>query len=62
MRLLSLYHAAAGEAASTAGYLAQSLDQTVFMSRKVIPLDPWWDKLRGQPEFEALMKESEAKQ
>jgi tetratricopeptide (TPR) repeat protein len=57
LRLLALYYGAAGDAAKAAPYLAASIDRGVFMSRKVVRLDPWWDKLRGQPEFEALLKE-----
>ena len=49
-----------GDAKNSVAYLKGNVDQTVFSSRKVIPLDPWWDKVRGQPEFEALLKEREA--
>ncbi len=60
-RLLALYYAALGDAARAVPYLRSKLDENVFTSRKVIPLDPSWDKLRGQPEFEALLKEPEAR-
>ena len=59
-RLLALFYAAMGDAKNSVAYLKGNVDQTVFSSRKVIPLDPWWDKVRGQPEFEALLKEREA--
>ncbi len=62
VRLLALYYAALGDAARAVPYLRSRLDENVFTSRKVIPLDPAWDKLRGQPEFEALLKEPRAKQ
>ena len=56
-RLLARYYAALGDATKAALYLPQVIDQTPFTSRKVMPLDPWWDKIRGAPEFEALLKE-----
>ncbi len=55
--LLARYYAALGDTAKAMPYLAQEIDQNLFTTRKVIPLDPWWDKLRGQAEFEALLKE-----
>jgi len=58
--LLARYYAALGDAAKAAPYLIQEIDRNVFTSRKIISLDPWWDKLRGQPEFEALLKEASA--
>ena len=60
-RMLALYYAALGDAARAVPYLRSRLDENVFTSRKVIPLDPSWDKLRGQPEFEALLKEPAAR-
>jgi tetratricopeptide (TPR) repeat protein len=60
--LLARYYAALGDAAKAAPYLAQDIDRNVFTTRKVVPLDPWWDKLRGQPEFEALLKEPASRQ
>ena len=60
-RLLALYYAALGDAARAVPYLRASVDGNVFTSRKVIPLDPSWEKIRGQPEFEALLKEEAKK-
>ncbi len=60
-RTLALFYAAMGDAKKTVPYLAAEIDQSVFTSRKVIPLDPWWDKIRHQPEFEAMLKAAEAK-
>jgi tetratricopeptide (TPR) repeat protein len=60
-RLLALYYGAAGDAVRAAAYLPQIIDRSPFSSRQVLPLDPWWDKLRGQPEFEALLREPVAK-
>lgn len=60
-RVLALYYAALGDAKQAAPYLAAVVDHGVFATRKGMPLDPWWDKLRGQPEFEAFLKEPAAK-
>ena len=54
--LLARYYGAAGDPVRAAEWLARALDQTVFMSRKVVPLDPWWDKVRAAPEFQAALK------
>jgi Flp pilus assembly protein TadD len=59
--LLAMYYAALGHAAKAAPYLAQEVDGTVFTSRRVLPLDPRWDKVRGQPAFDALLKDPPAK-
>ncbi len=59
--LLARYYAAAGEAVKAAAYLTESLDTAVFQSRKVVPLDPWWDKVRAAPEFTAALKAPAAK-
>ncbi|MDI1338048.1 MAG: tetratricopeptide repeat protein, partial [Lacunisphaera sp.] len=56
-KTLALFYAAMGDAKKAVPYLATEIDQSVFTSRKVIPLDPWWDKIRGQPEFVAILKE-----
>jgi tetratricopeptide (TPR) repeat protein len=58
--LLARYHGAAGQAGRAAEWLARALDRTVFVSRKAVSLDPWWDKVRGAPEFEAVVREREA--
>ena len=58
---LHLYEIAAvtvGEAAQAAPYLRAGLNTQVFLTTKTLPRDPWFDKLRGQPEFEALLKDS----
>jgi hypothetical protein len=61
LRLLARFYAAMGDAVNTAPYLAQVIDRSPFFSRRTMPLDPWWAKLRGQPEFDAMLKEPEAK-
>jgi tetratricopeptide (TPR) repeat protein len=60
-RLLALYYAALGDAARAAPYLPQTIDQSPFTSRQVVPLDPWWDKIRGAPEFAAALQPAGAK-
>jgi hypothetical protein len=42
--------------------LRAGLNPQVFLNTKTLPRDPWFDPLRGQPEFEALWQESTAKQ
>ena len=49
-------HTRRRDATAPRAWLARALDQSVFLSRKVVPLDPWWDKVRGSPEFEAALK------
>ena len=60
-RALAFYHAAAGDATKAAPYLRRALNSTAFTAVPAVRLDPWWDKIRGAPEFEALLKEAEAK-
>jgi hypothetical protein len=60
-RLLAAYYAMTGEAAKAAPYLRRALSSTAFFTAHTYRLDPWWDKLRGQPEFEALLKEGDTK-
>ncbi len=52
---LALFYAAMGDAKKAAAYLPELIDQTPFVTRKTIPLDPWWDKIRDAPEFVALL-------
>jgi tetratricopeptide (TPR) repeat protein len=60
-RRLAHFYGATGEAGKAAPYLQRALNSGTFFMTHTVRLDPWWDKLRGQPEFEALLKESEAK-
>ncbi len=53
--LLAQYYTALGDAAKAAPYLAQAMKLRPFVSKNSLRLDPQWDKLRGQPEFEALL-------
>ena len=60
-RLLAQYYAAMGDATGAAPYVRRGIDTYAFFTRKTIPLDPWWDKIRGAPEFEAALKDAGAK-
>ncbi len=60
-RLLAMYYAALGNATKAAPHLEQVVDRNVFASRKAIPLDPFWDKIRGRPEFESAVRQAGAK-
>lgn len=56
-RMLARYYAARGDGKQAAVHLAGAVDSSAFTSRHVLPLDPWWDKIRGDPEFKALIAE-----
>lgn len=53
--LIAQYYAALGNAAKAAPWLEQAMNRHVFVSVPALRLDPQWDKLRGQPAFEALV-------
>jgi TolB-like protein/predicted Zn-dependent protease len=57
--LLAQYFAALGDAARAAPHLARAMDRHRFVSAHALRLDPQWDKLRGQPGFEALLTEAQ---
>jgi Flp pilus assembly protein TadD len=52
---LAQYYAALGDTAGAVPLLRLSVDRVPFTSKWMLKLHPWWDKLRGQPEFEALV-------
>ncbi len=54
---LARVYAGLGDAGHAVPYLRRALNQMIFVTDKTVPLDPWWDRLRGQPEFEALLAE-----
>jgi TolB-like protein/Flp pilus assembly protein TadD len=58
---LSYYYAGLGEAAPAVSYLRQLLNRRELLTSKTIPLDPWWDKIREQPEFVALLAEAKTR-
>jgi tetratricopeptide (TPR) repeat protein len=59
---LARYYAALGDAAKAVPLLQFSLGRTPSGSKWMLKLYPWWDKLRGQPEFEALLAQAFASQ
>ena len=61
-RDLARYYAAQGDAAKAVPLIREVLNYNSFLTDALLPLDPWWDKLRGQPEFEALLAEARARQ
>jgi tetratricopeptide (TPR) repeat protein len=52
--ILARYYAARGDAAKAAFYLRSAVGRSNFVTSHMLALDPWWDKLRGDPEFDAL--------
>jgi hypothetical protein len=59
--MLARYHAARGDAARAVPYLRRSVNYSSHLTDHLLLLDPWWDKLRGQPEFETLLVEIRAR-
>jgi TolB-like protein/predicted Zn-dependent protease len=57
-RELARYYAALGDADKAVPYLRQVINYNSFLTDYLLPLDPWWDKLRGQPAFEAFLHEA----
>jgi tetratricopeptide (TPR) repeat protein len=53
--VLAQYFAALGDAASAAPYLKRVLNRSHATSWANLRLDPGWEKLRGAPEFEAVL-------
>jgi tetratricopeptide (TPR) repeat protein len=54
-RLLADYYAGLGDAVGAVRCLRVAFYRSALITPATLPLDPWWDKLRGQPEFEAFM-------
>ncbi len=54
-------YAGMGDAAKAVPFLRKALNARYTLTDRTLPLDPWWDKLRGQPEFEALLAEAKAR-
>ncbi|WP_415910863.1 TIR domain-containing protein [Oleiharenicola sp. Vm1] len=59
-RDLARYYAARGDAARAVPYLREVVGFSSFITPALLALDPNWDKLRGQPEFEQLLAEEQA--
>jgi Flp pilus assembly protein TadD len=58
---LAFFDAAMGDAAKAVAYARQGLNRTHFISDHTLALDPQWDKIRGSPEFVALLAEAKAR-
>ncbi|MDB6127095.1 MAG: hypothetical protein JWM35_991, partial [Verrucomicrobia bacterium] len=57
---LAHFYAARGDAAKAVPYLRLGLGYHSFLTGPFLVFDPWWDKLRGQPEFDNLIKDVKA--
>ncbi len=55
---LAKYYAGTGDAAHAAACLRKCLNDREIYTDETLMSDPWWDKLRGKPEFEALLAEA----
>ena len=55
------YYAGLGDAAKAVPFLRKALNDRNTLSDRTVALDPWWDKLHGTPEFEALLAEAQAR-
>ena len=40
--------------------LRRSINGGAYLTPRTLRLDPWWDKLRGQPEVDSFVAEAEA--
>ena len=57
-RTLALYYGARGDAVKSAPLLRHILNKSAYATHWSLKFYPWWDKLRGKPEFEALLAET----
>jgi Flp pilus assembly protein TadD len=55
---LARYYAALGDSTRAVPLLRSSLEVVPSGSKWMLKLYPWWDKLRGQPEFDALLAQA----
>jgi tetratricopeptide (TPR) repeat protein len=56
--LLAEYYAGLGDSARAVAYLRTVLNLREMHTDATLAYDPWWDKLHGTPEFEALRAEA----
>lgn len=56
--MLGIFYAAVGDAANAAEALRGALNKWGGVSYHTLVLHPWWDDLRGQPEFDRLLEEA----
>jgi len=55
---LARYYAALGDPAKAVPLLRGQIESAFGATYWMLKLHPWWDKLRGNPEFEALLTEA----
>ena len=55
---LAQYNASLGDASKAVPIIRQVLNQRLALTDWTLNFDPWWDKVRGKPEFEALFAEA----
>ena len=55
---LAQYYASLGDASKAVPIIRQVLNQRLALTDWTLNFDPWWDKVRGKPEFEALFAEA----
>ena len=55
------YYAGLGDARQAVPHLRRVLNGRDTLTDRTLALDPWWDKLHGTPEFEALLAEAKAR-
>lgn len=53
--MLAAYYAARGDAKKAVPFLRDALNKWSGVSYPLLRIHPWWDNLRGQPEFEELL-------
>ena len=59
--LAAQYYAGLGDARQAVPHLRRTLNGRDTLTDRTLALDPWWDKLHGTPEFEALLAEAKAR-
>jgi serine/threonine protein kinase len=53
--MLAMYYAALADAKKAVPFLRDALNRWSGVSYPLLKLHPWWDNLRGQPEFDELL-------
>jgi predicted Zn-dependent protease len=54
---LARYYAALGDGPRAVAYIRLCVDSKIGLTPWSLRLNPWWDKLRGNPDFDALLAE-----
>jgi Tfp pilus assembly protein PilF len=52
------YYALMGDAAKAVYHLREGVGRRLGLTGHTLALDPWWDKIRAAPEFQALLAEA----